>query len=257
MANATARVAKETVRRQDEFFKHGLKTITSDTTYYVNAMIGLNVNGYYDKFDDTSSMIFAGLVRGREGNPVMATATQGDAGHDLDIHMPYRFQVALSSVAITDIGKPCYATFDQTATLDPSTTTYGNLIGIVVEKVATSIALVEPVYDGVAAHRRLGAALFLAATGAITLTKWDVNKTIFIQGTAAQTITLPAVASCPAGSRLYFLKTTSNAVAATLDGNASENIDGATTLATLDAQYDCATLVSDGTQWIVISRDIA
>ena len=55
---------------------------------------------------------------------------------------------------------------------------------------------------------------------------------------------------------MTFLKTTSNAVAATLDGNAAETIDGATTLATIDAQFDTAILVSDGTQWIVVARDI-
>lgn len=256
MANATARVAKKTVRWTDEFFQRPLKTLSSETTYYTGAMIGLNVSGYLDKFDDAGSFIFAGLARGREGNPVMAAATQGDVGHDLDLHLPRYFEIALASVALTDIGKPVYASDDQTAVLDASTRTYANLIGHIVDRISATIALVEGNYAGVFGHQKLGASLFLAATGTITLAKWDLFKTIFIQNTAAQTINLPAVASCPAGSRLTFVKISSDAFAATLDGSGAETIDGAATLATLDADNDCATLVSTGSEWVVLNRDI-
>lgn len=37
----------------------------------------------------------------------------------------------------------------------------------------------------------------------------------------------------------------------TIDGNGSETIDGSTT-AVLVTQYDCLTLVSDGTEWYII-----
>lgn len=256
MANATKRVGKGTVRWTDEFFKHGLKTLTADTTFWTGAMIGINTDGYYAKFDDSASMLFAGLVRGREGDPVMAVATQGDSGHDLDIHQPRRFELAISSVAVTDIGKKVYASDDQTGVLTNGGT-YGNFIGHVVDKVATSIALVEACYDGIAGNLRYGVSRTLAATGAQTITKLDLNKTILIPNTAAFTITLPAVADTQAGDRLFFVKTTSDAFAATLDANAAELIDGAATLATIDAQWDCVTLVSYGTAWAVESRDIA
>ena len=40
-----------------------------------------------------------------------------------------------------------------------------------------------------------------------------------------------------------------------IDGHSSETIDGATTL-TLNAQYDVALIVSDGTNWQVITKTI-
>jgi len=43
----------------------------------------------------------------------------------------------------------------------------------------------------------------------------------------------------------------------TLDPDGAEQIDGAATLATIDAQYDCAHVVCTGTEWIVVDRDIA
>jgi hypothetical protein len=63
----------------------------------------------------------------------------------------------------------------------------------------------------------------------------------------AVTITFYA-ASGNAGKIITVKKTDSSANAVTLDGNASETLDGATTL-TLSAQHDSATLVCDGTNW--------
>lgn len=257
MANATARVGKATVRRQDEFIERSVETLAAETRFYANAMIGVDVTGYYCKGDDAQAWAFAGVVRGEQGNPVLPAGTAGDGTLELDVHQPFRFELAVASVAVTDIGKPVYASYDQTGTLDPSALTYANLVGFVVDVVASGIALVEPCYDGVAANARLMAARFLGATGAQTVYKTDLGKTIFLPNTAAYTVTLPAVADCPAGSRLTFVKTTSDAFAATLDGNAAETIDGATTLATLDAQYDTAILVSTGSAWVVLARDIA
>ncbi len=59
-------------------------------------------------------------------------------------------------------------------------------------------------------------------------------------------------ASGNAGKIITVKKTDSSANAVTLDGNASETLDGATTL-TLSAQHDSATLVCDGTNWIKAS----
>lgn len=256
MANATANVKKGTVSWSEEYIQRSTETLASETTFYRNAMIGVDSTGYFCKGDDAQAWIFAGVVRGREGDPVLAAGTAGDAALALDVHQPKRFELTISSVAVTDIGKPVYAIDDQTGTLDPSTRTYANVVGHVVDVVATNIALVEPAYDGVAGNARLQAAKFTAATGTQTLSKFDVGKTVFLPNTAGHTLNLPAVADCPAGSVIRFVKTTSDAAAVTLDGNSSETIDGSTTLATIDAQYDCATLVSTGSAWIVLSRDI-
>ena len=257
MANATAKVNKATTRWTDEFYKRALATISAETTYYVNAGIGLTTAGYAAKFDDTQSLTFDGVVRGREGNPVMPIATQGDAGHEIDLHRPRFLEVAVSGVAKADIGEVVYATFDQTGTLDPSATTYGNVWGTVFDVVASGIALVELAYGGVADHTQLSAVRWMAATGNQTITKWDIGKTIFVPNTAALTLTLPAVAVAAKGGRLQFVKTSTDAEIVTLDGNSSEEIDAATTLGTIDAAYDCAELVNNGTRWVILNRDIA
>ena len=265
MANATKKVNKEAVRWNDnrEFPKVPLKTLTAETTFYTHAMIGQNVNGYHEKFDDTVELLFAGLVRGREGDPVMAVATQGDVNHELDLWRPPFFTLAISSVAITDKGKKVYASDDQTGTLDASTRTYGNFVGTVEDLIYISgltavsgMALVRACYDGTAGHAKYNTSRWLAATGTITLTKLDIGKTIVIINTAAQTINLPAVAGTQAGDWIKFIKKSTDAFAATLDGSGAEEIDSATTLTTIDAEHDCAWLVSDGTQWHVFSRDI-
>ncbi len=65
------------------------------------------------------------------------------------------------------------------------------------------------------------------------------------------TVTLPA--SSGLSGRLYFIKKTdAGANAVTIDGNASETIDGATTVA-LSSQYDARLIVCDGSNWHVIA----
>lgn len=256
MANATDIVKKGVVRWSDEFIRRSTETLSAETTFYTGAMIGIDITGYYAKFDDTQSMVFAGLVRGREGNPVLAAGTAGDADLYLDIQQPRRFELAIASVAVTDIGKKVYASYDQTGVLTNGGT-YGNFVGHLVDVVASGIGLVEPAYDGVAAHARYGVSRTLAATGNQTLTKLDLNKTILVPNTAALSVILPAVAGTQAGDRLTIVKTSADAEIVTIDGADSEEIDGATTLTSMDAAYDTVVLVSTGAAWIVLGRDIA
>lgn len=257
MANATAIVAKGAMRRTDEFMQRSVITLSAETTYYKGAMIGVTTAGYYSKFDDAASMLFAGIVRGDCGNPVLPAGTAGTDPLLLDIQRPQCIELAISGVAVTDIGKPVYAVDDQTGIISPAARTYANLVGHIVDVIASGIALVECAYDGIAAHYRLQAARWMAATGAQTITAFDVGKTIFVPNTAALTLTLPAVADVPHGGRLRFVKTTTDAEIVTLDGNSSEEIDAATTLTTIDAAYDCAELVNNGTRWVITNRDIA
>jgi hypothetical protein len=257
VANATDRVAKGIVTVTDTGRQRSAETLSAATRFYHHAFIGTDSTGYYCKGDDTQSWLFAGIVKGDQGNPLLPAGTAGDGTINLDILRPHSIETILTSVAVTDVGKPVYATFDNQVTLASSGTTYANVVGFVSEKVATNIALIELAYDGIAAHRRLMAAKWLAATGAQTLSKYDVGKKIFVPSTGAYTVTLPAVEDVPAGAELTFLKTTTDAVILTLDGADSEEIDAATTLTTIDAGYDCATLVNTGVRWIVLNRDIA
>jgi hypothetical protein len=85
------------------------------------------------------------------------------------------------------------------------------------------------------------------ATG-ITL---SVDHSNVIVTATGQTITLPTAASIT--GREYTIKLTA-AGSCTIDGNASETIDGATTYS-LSAQYKYVTIVSDGTNWIVTANN--
>ena len=67
----------------------------------------------------------------------------------------------------------------------------------------------------------------------------------------AFSVTLPAVASS-AGQVYTIKKTDSGGNAVTIDGNASETIDGATTKA-LASQYKYATVACDGAVWWIIA----
>jgi hypothetical protein len=66
----------------------------------------------------------------------------------------------------------------------------------------------------------------------------------------AWTLTLPA-AALHSGRHYAIKKTDSSTNAITIDGNGSETIDGALTVA-LSMQYEALTLVSDGSNWSII-----
>ena len=262
MANATNIVQAELVDYADTSFYWPAYGSGSSVTFYPGALIGLRTDGYATKLDDAASLGFLGVLEGLR-KEVDSTKSSGD--EELRIKRPHLLAFALSSGTAsraTDIGKIAYAVYDNAITTDPTALTYANPIGEIVDvrNASTSYGgltgayvLVKPYY----LTRKSGGAKFLAATGTQTLTHFDLGKTIFCPNTAAHTVNLPAVAKTMPGDTLVFVKTTSDAQAITIDGASSETIDGSTTLATMDAQYDTATLVSTGAAWIVVSRDIA
>lgn len=68
----------------------------------------------------------------------------------------------------------------------------------------------------------------------------------------AWTLTL-YTASGNTGKQIRIKKTDSSTNALTIDGNATETIDGSTTIK-LFVQYDAVTLVSDGTNWSIVDK---
>lgn len=97
----------------------------------------------------------------------------------------------------------------------------------------------------------------LEVAAAATLTVADIGATVYGDTQAAAfSVTLPAAALCK-GGRLTFIRAGTGVNALTLDGNASENVDGATTLATLDAIRDTVTIESNGLVWFIVAARIA
>lgn len=100
-------------------------------------------------------------------------------------------------------------------------------------------------------------AAFTSVTAAADV-QLNAAHTIYLADTSggAYTLTLPPAADST-GRFLTVKKTDVAANAVTLDGNASETIDGAATNNTIDAQFDVMTIVSDGTEWHIVSSNIA
>jgi hypothetical protein len=160
---------------------------------------------------------------------------------------------ALTGVTLADVGADVYASDDGTLTTSPVN---NSRIGRIIGADATNVARVrcQPLgfLDGVLDNQQMKT--LTDATQTLTLD--HMNRVLLMANTAARTLTLPPVATVRAGSWVRVVKTTSAAFAITLDGNGVETIDGSLTLATMDAQYDCAHLICTGTEWIVLDRDI-
>lgn len=92
-----------------------------------------------------------------------------------------------------------------------------------------------------------GKARSISATGSVAADDYA----LFVDASGgAVTVNLPAVAS-NSGRVLNVKKVDSSGNAVTLDGNASETIDGATTLA-ISTQYQSYTVHCDGSAWWII-----
>jgi hypothetical protein len=90
-----------------------------------------------------------------------------------------------------------------------------------------------------------------------TVAETDRDKLILVDATSgAITISLLAAATAGDGFQVAIKKTDSSTNAVTLDGNASETIDGSTT-ASLSTQNDVAILTCNGTGWYVTNSAAA
>lgn len=252
MAQAVKRAKSERTPFGDT--GQGYGAVETPQEFYTNCFVALNTSGLLDKGSDTQSLSFVGMVTGIE----QKVPTGATAGQFRIVTVQPRYCLAEFTTAVTaaDIGKTVYLVDDQTLSLTPGV--FGNVVGTVhsLGRIST-VASVEIAYGGKRANILTGASRAMAATGNQAITKWDIGKTIYVGNTAALTLTLPPVAQTQAGDRVTIIKTSADAQAITIDPAGSETVDGAATLATLDAAFDVATIVSSGTAWVVISRDIA
>jgi len=115
---------------------------------------------------------------------------------------------------------------------------------------------VQVVSDGAnwqALATRIPATTPAAKTTGFTVALADEGRMFLCDATSAGfTATLPSASTAGNGFRVGFKKTDASTNAVTMDGNASETIDGATTLA-MAARYDTIWLICDGTSWHVQS----
>ena len=195
---------------------------------------------------------FAGICRQAIETADAATA---DGSRMVDVIAgTFVITATLSGVAIDDVSheRRVFASDDGTLSFSGvGNTLIGQVIGLDGSK-AIILCSTEP-----AAGIGTRGTVTKAATGNLTLTPADCDKVIVLPSTGAQAVTLPAAADC-AGRFLTFKKTTADAVAATLTRAGSDTIDGATTVATIDAANDTITIVSDGgAAWYIVAQKIA
>jgi hypothetical protein len=247
MANATDIVKKGSVRRTDEFIKRSLDTLASETRFYTNAHLGTKPGtGYLAKFDDTQVLHYAGQVRGDEGNPLFDAGTGGATALEIDEQQPFRFELAVGSVAVTDVGRLVYALDDQTGTLDASATVYGNVYGVVVERVASGIALVEPLTYAAPKGGHLQVA---AADGAIAIKH---GATVVITKGSAAALTIADPATADNGCRMTIISTTAFAHTVTRTTTGFNNAGASGDVATFGAAAgNGMTIVAYGAKWYV------
>jgi len=242
VANATDIVKKGAVRRSDEIFRRPAPAHAAAATYYPMAMLGLNASGYPVKFDDTAKLEFIGVAHPGEGKQVVPISSAGD--YQIEYLQPWRFEVAVSGVAITDFGRLVYASDDQTGTLTP--TTYCNVIGVVVDVVKTGVALVEPIYPP-----RPPAVQILSADGAVTIK----NGVAILSkaGAGAYTIAAPTT-GVDDGKRLEIITTTAQAHVLT-SGTKGFNAKGSSGTATWTAAIgNSLVLVAYAGDWYALVK---
>ena len=80
-----------------------------------------------------------------------------------------------------------------------------------------------------------------------------IDMYLVTTGSSAITATLPAAGSDYTGRVVTVMKVDAGSGAVTLDGNASETINGATTVAIAATQFHYRTIICDGSNWLVIS----
>lgn len=224
--------------------------VDANANIYKGALVGRNRSTGYAR-PLVAGDEFLGVAY-RQANNTLPGNTAG--GINVRLHQAIDVVAPVSAVATGDIGREVFASADDTLTLTPS----GNSrVGRVVAIESSGVARVrcQPLPSLSGAYENLSVVVLADASATLTLDQ--INRVLLIGNTAARTLTLPAAATVRAGAWIRVVKTSSAAFAVTIDPNASETVDGASTLATVDAIYDVAHFLCTGSEWIVLSRDIS
>lgn len=166
------------------------------------------------------------------------------------------FTVTLPELATVDTGWPVVVLNAGTGAItidgDASETINGSATQVLA---AGEFAILSSDSSDWTMLKTAGAGGTAAKTSAYTVAIQDNRGTILADASsAAFTVTLPAAATAGAGFRITIKKSDSSTNTVTIDGDGTEEIDGATTFV-LRNQYEFATLVCDGSDWQVIASD--
>lgn len=224
---------------------------SASTTFYAGQAVGRDLSGNMVQMDDTARADFLGILEEFIRVTVDTTDTVQQNGLQGDkmftVTVPQTITALIAAAAAGDEGRKVYWKYNNEVSY--SAGSFGNLAGQVwFVKDATHVTFLPPWL--LADYSGAKAIISLSGAGpTITLTKFDIGKTLLIPAAAPITCVLPAVAKCGSGDTITIVNTGSGSQVITLDGNAAELINGATTLAMSGTQYTAVTLQTDGSAW--------
>lgn len=215
---------------------------------YSGSLLSYETDGYAHEL--VAGEPFAGICRLSIATADVATA---DGSRQVEaIGGVFVISATIAGVAQDDavLRRKVYASDDGTLTFTAKENTFiGEVIGLDGSKAVILCRTADAQPSGMA-----NSGVITLADAAATLTADHLDKLLLITPTTGRTLTLPPAADC--AGRFLTLKVLA-AFAVTLDGNASEQIDGATTFAACDAAQDTVTIVCDGAAWHIVAARIA
>lgn len=158
-----------------------------------------------------------------------------------------------------------YACYDFIGGTVPNNTDYPDTVAPVGSKFCR-LVVVSEVVVGAEEYLKTAAGIWsltspqaiLAADKIAAYTVNNADRVVKVDTQAgAVTITLAPVAEFPVGVPLTFIRTGTGTNAITLDGDGTEEIDGATTYAAMDAIYDSVTIMNTGTEYVIVASKLA
>jgi hypothetical protein len=233
MANATGRVSMTTTKFADEKTHRDLVGGTTQT-FYPGAMLGIDSNGYTTKFDDTAALKFAGTMGESLQKEVLSSDSSGDK--KVACQRSRYASFTISSAAITDVGRPVFALYDNEVTYKPGT--YKNFVGHVHRRISATEVEVE-------LARAEGPNLvpvtvqYSAPADMVLFTADRAYKVIDIRGrvTAGASGATAVVRKAPSGTAIA----SGTALhSSTFDLNGTANANQTLTLSTTDTDLDLA-----------------
>ena len=183
-------------------------TPAANLTFYSGQAVGRDSSGNIVQMDDTAAAEFVGILNNLPRQTVGTDATVATNGVSGDfqfiIERPLAFKAKIAAAAGGDEGRKVFWKYNNEVSYNSGT--FGNFAGEVVQVLEATRVIVQCPWACFYNRGANTGSRTLAATGAQTLTKFDINKIIVFRGSPSdQAVTLPAIATVSPGDTLTFV----------------------------------------------------